>query len=271
MFDALPGLSPRHPIVYALNFAPEEQRQTLAGIWQLTQELDGLSRIAESDVAAVKLPWWHEELARWQQHGARHPATRALSSLAGRSRVDAAVRQLLAATAVQQTSPRCGAEADFWDRCEQHALGLGVVAAYLDADEVVSAGYRSVGAAALGLERLLTAAPEARAGRILLPLELVAEAGLDSRKLAEENQGEAFISIRQHLATAARQRLVAGRAGINAAPAPAQHRYALVLAALYDALSRRLASRKPASHRPASLRQLWIAWRAAWRANRCGA
>ena len=267
MIGQLPGVSLRHPVLYALNFAPEEQRTTLTTIWQLTHELDGLARILKPEVAAVKLPWWHDELEHWQRDEPRHPIMRALAGLAGHEHGPAAVRALFAATVQQQANPHCGEEAEFWSRCEQHSLGLGIVAAFLDADSAVAAGYRSVGAGALALERLMTAAADARAGHILLPLEPLARAGLDSHSLASEQANPVLIRIRRGLAEESRRRIAAGIDQIAPTPNLAGHRYALIMAALYDACGRRLTSRSAQRDWPAPWRQLWIAWRAGQRAT----
>ena len=267
MADELPGLAPQHPLVYAFSFAPAQQRETLAGIWQLTHEMELLGGLAEPQVAAVKVPWWHEELHRWRRGEARHPATRQLQHLASEPAVADAVTTMFAAGVRQQTNPRCAEEAEFWERSENHALGLGIVAAYLEADGPAQAGYRTLGAGALAINRLINTAADARAGRILLPLELIANAGLDTGKLSAETPPEAFLAVRQHLATAAAERLSAGAAQIRAAPELAPHRYALVVAALYDACAQRLISTRANMDWPAPLRQLWIAWQTARRAH----
>ena len=264
MSDNLPGLTPRHPLVYALNFAPANQVHTLGAIWQFTHEMDNLSRLSEPQVAAVKIPWWHEELERWQRGEARHPATRALADLAGQEAVVLAGHTLLNAAAVQQTRPRCATESDFWDRCGQHALGMNLVAAYVGAEAAVRDGYQAVGAAALAIERLLGTPADARVGRILLPLDWVAAAQLDTRSLSTPGNNARFNDICHRLAATASEQLANGAGRIRTAAAIAQHRYALVLAALYDACAQQLLrSASPELSWPGPLRQLWVAWQAA--------
>lgn len=264
----LPGLSPRHPLTYALNFALEEQRESLAAIWLLTHEMNGLSLIAEPQIAAVKLPWWHEELQRWQQKDARHPTMCRLQHLAEDDAVVSAVRTLFAWTVRQQTNPRCDDEGEFWRRCESHGMGLGVVSEYLATDQpALRSGYHSVGAGAVAIERLMAVNADARGGRIMLPLEWVAAAGLDTAKLGGEALDSGFLDIRRRLATGASERLRSGVDQINNATSLARHRYALVMAALYEACAEMLMGPDPMVRWPAPFRQLWRAWQIARRAH----
>jgi phytoene synthase len=265
--EQLPGLGPRHPLVCALNFAPAEQSAMLANIWRLTHQLDSLADIGEPQVAAVKLPWWHEELGRWARGEPRHPITRALRAMASRPAVVAAVRALLTANALRQTSPRCGEAREFWARCEQHALGMNVVGACLEADPELAGAYQRLGSGALAIERLMAAPGEARAGQINLPLEWVAAAGLDTRSLAQPMDHPGFAALRECLTRGAAERIRTGGHRIGTAGAPAQHRYALVAGALYDASARRLGTSSTSLEWPNPWQQLWIAWNAARRAR----
>ena len=264
MDQTLPGLPPQHPLFLALNFSLIEQRETLAAIWQLTHELTALGRIAEPQVATVKVPWWREELDRWEQNEARHPATRRLHHLAQREPVVSAVRQLFLANLKQLTSPRYGDESEFWQRCENHGMGLGVVAAYLGPERpAVVSGYAAASSGIFAIECLLNAAADARADRILLPLDTIAAAGLDTQKLAAPSPETGFVKIRQSLAADARQRLREGVREIRTVPSLSEHRYVLVLASLYDACADALGSPRATVTWPAPLRQLWTAWQTA--------
>ena len=265
--EQLPGLDPRHPLVCALNFAPPEQTEMLENIWRLTHQLDSLADIGEPQVAAVKLPWWREELGRWARGEPRHPVTRRLRALASQPAVVAAVRTLLTASALRQTSPRCEDEREFWGRCEQHALGMNVVGAYLDADPELAGAYQRLGSGALAIERLMAAPAEARAGKIHLPLEWVAAAGLDTRSLARPSDHPGFAALRARLARGAADQIRIGRHHIGTASVPPEHRYALVVGALYDACARRLQVPSTLLEWPNPWQQLWIAWNAARRAR----
>lgn len=61
---------------------PEQHRRPALARFALLSELQQLRYISEPELAASKLAWWREELARWRDRRPRHPITQALERAA---------------------------------------------------------------------------------------------------------------------------------------------------------------------------------------------
>ncbi|HVH82845.1 MAG TPA: squalene/phytoene synthase family protein, partial [Steroidobacteraceae bacterium] len=174
--------------------------------------------------------------------------------------VDAAVWDLAAATF--ETRRELAAY------CERWAEAIIVPLARLAAPEVGPAA-RSLGAALREGELLGRLAPEARAGRLRLPLDELAQAAVDPARLGEPPWPPALASL---LRTRHAQLRADLAAAVAALPRAAQTPLCalLVWAALASAASRRAERRLPQAlpgSDDAGLLDGWRAWRAARRAR----
>jgi 15-cis-phytoene synthase len=267
MIPGAPEASATRALVWL--YSPEGQRPALAALCGIESEIGASLRAGiDHQVAHARLSWWREECARCAAGRPAHPLTRALAAcFAGRDPaplaglaglVDAAVWDLAAAT--------FGTRRELCGYCERWAGGIIVPLAQLAAPSGDSAAARALGAALREVELLGRIAQEARAGRVRLPLDELAAAGVDPAQLA----GPTFPP-----ALAARLRARHGElrseldAAVRALPAGSRAplRALRVWVALARAQSLRAERRLPDAPRESDDHGVLDGWRA-WRAAR---
>jgi phytoene synthase len=253
-------------------YAPQPQQPLLAALCAIEQEI-GTSLRAGLDhrVAHLRLEWWRAECARSAQGRPAHPLTRALAdSFAGRQPaplagltglVDAAVWDLAGATFETRR--------ELTAYCERWAEAIIVPLAWFAAPEVDRAAGRALGATLREGELLAHLALEARAGRLRLPLDELATAGVDPARLAQPPWPPALAALLRTRHAGLRAELAAALATLPRAAQPGL-RPLLVWAALTDTASRRAVRRLPgalAARDDHGSLDGWRAWRAARRAG----
>jgi phytoene synthase len=267
-------MSPARPAASATRalawlYAPVDQRPLLAALYALEEEIGASLRPGlDHQVAHLRLEWWREECARTAQARPAHPLTRDLAAafagsdpapLAGLTGlVDAAVWDLAAAT--------FGTRRELKGYCERWAEAIVVPLARFAAPEVGPAASRTLGAALREGELLAGLARDARAGRLRLPLDELAAAGVDPAGLALPPWPAPLAALLSTRQQALRAELAAAAAGLPRAAQPAL-RALLVWAALAGATSRRAERRLPQAPAAADDHAVLDGWRA-WRAAR---
>jgi phytoene synthase len=169
-------------------FAAPEARDPLLGIYALTAELHALLDPAtESDVARIKLAWWGDEMGRLAQGSPLHPISRYLANLAGTATVDwspllhpvsAAAVQIAGAPLERAAELRTHADALFGAPLLLAARLGGAWSPSVEACITALAEAQYVARALCAYRR------EARAGRILFPVDELLAAGVDNDALA---------------------------------------------------------------------------------------
>jgi 15-cis-phytoene synthase len=253
-------------------YAPAAQRPLLAALCALEREISAsLRRGLDHHVAHTRLAWWREECARCAQGRPTHPLTRELSA----SVTPAAVSALAGLAGLVDTAEWDLAAATFGTRrelsgyCERWSDALVEPLARCAAPDLGPAPARALGRTLRELELLLSIVPDARAGRIRLPLEELEHAQATPAQLAQPPWPA-------HLAQLVRERHRQLRAALVAsvnALAPASQaplRGLIVWAALAASHSARAERDLPRAslardhHAPLDG---WRAWRAARRAD----
>jgi len=253
-------------------YAPGIQRPLLAALFHLEEEIGASLRPGlDHQVAHLRLEWWRAECARTAQGAPGHPRTRALvegfaggdpAALAGLTGlVDAAVWDLAAATFETRR--------ELTGYCERWAEAIIVPLARFAAPGIDRAAGRALGAALREAELLTQLARDARAGRLRLPLDELAAAGVDPACLGQPPWPGALVTLLRERHAGLRTQLAAAAARLPRAGQPAL-RALLVWTALASAASRRAERRLPqalAARDDYSLLDGWRAWRAARRAS----
>jgi phytoene synthase len=267
MIPAAPGASAIRALAWL--YCPPQQRPALEALCGIESEIAAsLAPGLDHQVAHARLAWWRDECTRCASGRAAHPLTRALTAcLAGREPaplaglaglVDAAVWDLAAATFETRRELR--------GYCERWAEGMIVPLMQLTEPAADPAVARALGAALREGELLASLVPQARAGRLRMPLDELAAAGVDPGQLAHPPWPAALAArlrarheeLRAQLATAGRALPAQARAPLRAL---------LVWAALAQAQSRRVARRLPDAARGSDDHGAFDGWRA-WRAAR---
>ena len=202
---------PATPRALARLYCPPAHAPLLAALLGVEAEIGvTLKSGLEHDVAHARLAWWREECARLVAGAPTHPLTRALGAqfpeaargtLAGLGGlVDLAGWDLAAATFASQQ--------ELSGYCERWSEAL-IVPFTRAALPGASAGARAFGAALRELELLLALAPDARAGRVRLPLAGLEAAAIAPQELAGTAAGAPLARRITEAHTRARRALAA--------------------------------------------------------------
>jgi 15-cis-phytoene synthase len=221
----------------------------------------------EHQVAHARLAWWREECARYERGEPAHPLTRGLAaqfSAHGRSPpaglagfVDAATWDLASATSETRR------ELDAY--CMRWAGAMMTPLAQLAAS---TPAVVRLGATLREIELLANLAGDARCGRLRLPLDELARAGVQPEELARPPWTAALAALLRERQQALR-RLLAAQVGALPPAAQPLLRGVLVWASLAERLSRRCERALPQAagprehHRPLDAARAWQAARRA--------
>ena len=250
-------------------YSPAAQRPPLALLCALEREIGASLRAGlDHQVAHARLDWWREECARLAQGEPAHPLTRELGALFAPTQltgvtglVDTAVWDLAAAT--------FGTRREVSGYCERWSAAMIEPLALRAAPQLAPGALRELGTALGELELLLALAPDARAGRLRLPLDELEQAQTSPASLAQPPWPPELVSLVRERHRQLRSALAAAIAAL--APAvQASLRGILVWSAIACAHSLRAQARLPDAsltrdhHAPLDG---WRAWRAARRAD----
>jgi NADH dehydrogenase [ubiquinone] 1 alpha subcomplex assembly factor 6 len=203
----------------ALLFAPSSARSALAAIAAFNLELArAASEITESMLGLVRLQWWREAVEEIRAGGAvrRHQVAEALAA-ATRAHGLSTDRMLamIASREEELESEGAPTQAVFDARADATAanvIRLSLQAVGLDPEETgLSAASASVGRAYATVGCARSVLLDARRRRIRLPVEALAEAGVDQDQLLELRQQPALPMCLRLLAEGAASDLQAAR------------------------------------------------------------
>jgi phytoene synthase len=175
---------------FAWLYAGETRREPLELLLAIEREIETSLRSGfEHHIAHLRLEWWREECARFSRGAPAHPATHRLRQLAGdraasfdlRGLVDAVAWDLAAAPS--ETRADLEGICDRWSRAMIVPFALAGLDAPIASAEAESA-LRTMGKALREMEQLRSLAPDARAGRLRLPLDELDAIGVEPRALA---------------------------------------------------------------------------------------
>ncbi len=255
------------PRFWAWLYSPPRPRAVLEALLGIETEIRAALRPGlDHHVAHVRLEWWREECARYAAGSPAHPLTRALLAARDAARsasdleglVDAAAWDLAAATFASRT--------ELEGYCDRRASTVTAIAA----EGAVQARFgRSLGRALAEIELLADLAPDARLGRLRLPLDELEQAGVEPSELARPPWPAALCALLRSRQRAAREALAASVATLPPALQPSL-RGLIVWAAAAHRVSLRAERALPSPWQPSRASRLadaWLSWRAARRAD----
>jgi phytoene synthase len=249
-------------------YSPPPQRALLEALLALEKEIGAsLKPGLDHQVAHARLGWWREECARSARGQPAHPLTRALTdAFAGQDPaplaalgglVDLATWDLAAAT--------FGTRRELDAYCARWSEALVVPLVALGAPHAPRVAARSLGAALREAQLLQELARDARAGRLRLPLDVLAAAGVETASLVQPPWPLRLATLLRARHTELRGRLVAAADALTPEAQPPL-RGLMVWTALAHQGSRRAERRLPQAHpgsEDAGLLDGYRAWRAA--------
>jgi phytoene synthase len=258
---------------FAWLYSPPGLRAALDPLLGIESEIrSALGRELDHGAAHMRLTWWREECERFASGAAIHPLMRALGSAlpagarAPRGLVDAAVWDLAAATFASR--------AELQGYCERWSSAVTQAAAEAATHDLArtEAGEfgRRLGIALREIELLANLAGEARSGRLRVPLDELEQAGLAPDMLARPPWPRELADLMRKRLRELRTALAASVAALPRERQPPL-RGLIVWAALGDRQAQRLERALPLPSsvgRMARAADVWLAWRAAHRADR---
>jgi 15-cis-phytoene synthase len=220
------------------------------------------------EVAHARLAWWREECSRCAQGQARHPLTRALAaSLPGRPELLAGLNGFTDTATWDLAQATFESQRELTAYCQRWSAAM--VAPLLGQAAGDGAAADSIGVPLRELELLLALVPDARMGRVRVPLDDLARSGCTPEALTRPPYPQALAAL---LAVRHRELRAALATAVAALPVPLQQqlRGVLVWVALTRqhslAAERALPAAALSCHHHTPL-DGWRAWRAARRAT----
>ena len=255
---------------YAVTYAPERARPMLAALYAYEAEIAETVWSSSHEVAHARVQWWRGEVDRLLGGQPTHPVTRALRSL----------RELLGERLSLLHEPLVAADIDlarmtFANSTELEAYcfrasgSLQTLAAHSSSDAVLSdaerAFARRLGSAIRRTELLRDLRGHLAAGRLPVPLDVLAEAGIDPLALRPDTMTPEFGALLEATRQALQYECQDLARGLAQA-ARARQRHGIVLAALHGRLLQQIEHGPELARRRAEVpgwTKLWTAWRAA--------
>ena len=252
---------------YSFLFLPAERRRAITALYAFCREVDDVvDESLDPQLAATKLAWWREEVARLYEGKAQHPVTKALSPFTDRFALKKEhLGDIIDGMEMDLTQTRYLDWAGLERYCYRVASVVGILAAgifgYRDPRTLEYA--RNLGLAFQLTNIIRDVGEDARKNRIYLPMEDLKKFGVPA---ADILGGRETAQFRELLAfEAARARHLYDRAMASLPPAERRaQRSGLIMAAIYRALLdeierdgfKVLGTRTSLT----PLRKFWIAW-----------
>jgi phytoene synthase len=264
---------------FAWLYSPPDQQPLLKTLLALESDIrDVLKPGLEHRVSHVRMEWWQAEVERFANGKPAHPLTRALSEANAKASASS-----VAIASPHGASRSIGARLDIsglvdttiWDLASATFGTRAEVAGYCErwASAMIAplapslAG--TLGSTIREIELLCDLAPEARAGRLRLPLDELERDGIDVESLAKPPWPAKLCALLMGRHRALRAALAGGVASVPREQQPATRGLLVWVALAYrrSLLAERALPDSAQQLRFALLKEVWAAWRAARRAS----
>ncbi len=253
---------------YSFLFLPPERRRAITALYAFCREVDDVVDEAhDPQVAATKLAWWRQEVAKMAQGHAQHPVTKSLGVFKEKFSLETEkLLEIIEGMEMDLTQTRY---LD-WEGLERYCYKVAGVVGLLAARIFGYSDPRTLEYATnLGLAFQLTniirdVGEDARKNRIYLPMEDLKRFGVPAADVLNGNETEAFKRLMSFETQRAKDYYARAFAALPAADRRSQ-RPGLIMAAIYRALLGEIESdgfhvlKQKTSLTP--LRKLWIAWK----------
>jgi phytoene synthase len=253
---------------YSFIFLPAEKRNAITAFYAFCREVDDVvDEISDTALAKIKLQWWKSEVERIYAGNPTHPIGHALAQYVLPAGIRAPqLMQVLAGMEMDLNQQRYADLPGLMVYCHRVAGVVGEVSATLFG---ARHEHTSVYANKLGLALQLTniirdVGEDARRGRVYLPEDMLAQAGLNRQDVLNLNDSPALRGLLRSLAQQAGTLYAEAMALLNTDEVRAQ-RAGLIMARIYRVLLDEIAASDYAVlHQRIALpatRKLWLAWK----------
>jgi phytoene synthase len=206
-------------LYFALAFLPRARREAFRDVYRFLRAADD---IADSGLPAAEvragLDAWRRELDAVYDGSARHPAARRLAATVAALRLPrAAFETILGALEEDVAGRRFATQAELERWCAAVSGTLGLLCLHiLGADGPAARAYALDLGVALQLANIVRDVDEdAARGRLYLPADLLADAGLDADAVLARRWSPAFARVSARLAARVRELVDRGRAHLG--------------------------------------------------------
>lgn len=253
---------------YSFLFLPPERRRAITALYAFCREVDDVvDECHDPQVAATKLVWWRQEVARLYAGAPEHPVTRALQPTLAEFNLPQ--EQLLEIIDGMEMDLRQSRYLDFKALslyCYRVASVVGLLAAEIfgHEDRRTQKYAHDLGMAFQLTNIIRDVGEDARMGRIYLPIDELQRFGVPAADILNARYSDNFRRLMEFQIERAEQYYRQAMGELPAADRKAQ-RPGLVMAAIYRALLDEIKRdgcqvlTQRTSLTP--LRKLWIAWR----------
>jgi len=253
---------------YSFLFLPANRRRAITALYAFCREVDDVvDECADAQIAATKLAWWREELARLYSGQAEHPVSQALSPLL--SEFNLPQEQLLEiidgmAMDLQQTRYLDFKALSLY--CYRVASVVGLLAAEIFGyqDRKTQKYAHDLGMAFQLTNIIRDVGEDARRGRVYLPIDELKRFDVPLADILNGRHSDNFRRLMEFQIERAEQYYAQAMAALPAIDRKAQ-RPGLVMAAIYRTLLDEIKRDgcQVLSQRTSlpPMRKLWIAWR----------
>ncbi len=253
---------------YAFLFLPAQRRAAITAFYAFCREVDDVvDEVSDPGVAAAKLAWWQQEVARAYAGQPQHPVTRALMPLAPEFGIEA--RHLLAVVEGCQMDLTQSRYLDFpaLERyCHLVAGVVGEVAARIfgQSDPATTAYAHKMGLAFQLTNNIRDVGEDAMRGRIYLPISELQQFEVKAHEITQRQYSDRFRALMRFQAERAHALYDEALALLPAADRRSQ-KPGLMMASIYRTLLTEIerADFQVLHQRIAltPLRKLWLAWK----------
>jgi phytoene synthase len=254
---------------YSFRLLTPPRRRAITALYAFCREVDDVvDEVSDPAVAALKLAWWRQEVARAYEAGAQHPVAQALAPVVRDfSLPQAALQEIIDGMQMDLAQTRYADFDALRLYCHKVAGVVGTLSASIFGyDDPATADYGHDLGIAFQLTNIVRDVGEdARRGRIYLPQDDLARFGVAASQLLRGDAGGGFrelMAFEVARAQAWYDRALAQLPDVDRR----RQRAGLAMAAIYrtllDEIARdgyRVLDRRIAL---TPLRKLWIAWRA---------
>jgi phytoene synthase len=253
---------------YSFLFLPPERRRAITALYAFCREVDDVvDGVVDPQLAAMRLAWWRQEVARLFAGSPQHPVTRALQpALAPFGMRAERLNEIIDGMEMDLTQTRYLDFAALERYCYHVAGVVGLLAAGIFgySDDRTLEYAKNLGTAFQLTNIIRDVGEDARKNRIYLPMEDLRRFDVTASDLLQARYSPGFAALMSFQAERARTYYAKAMAALPAADRRAQ-RPGLIMAAIYSALLseierdgfRVLTQRTSLT----PLRKLWIAWK----------
>jgi len=252
---------------YSFRFLAPERRRAITAFYAFCREVDDIAdECHDPAVAAAKLAWWRDEVARLYEGTPAHPVTRALLAAVAPFRLPReAFEQIIDGMEMDLGRVRYPDFKALRLYCHRVAGVVGEVAALIFgiSDHITLKYANRLGLAFQLTNIIRDVGEDARRDRIYLPQDEMARFAITDADLRQARMSEDFRDLMEFQYQRAEQTYAEALAMLPAADRKAQ-RPGLIMAAIYRALLREIRRDdfqvldRRTSLTP--LRKLWLAW-----------